>query len=138
MPFGIQPIHLIIVLVVALVIFGPSRLPEIGRGVGRAINEFRRGTKEMTESFRDEMVHTDETAPRISPSTNSQPYNVPAAPPAPQPVATAPMADQAQAVQVAGNFCNQCGAPNPAGANFCNKCGTPLPGLGSGSNPQNI
>ncbi len=55
MPFGIQPIHIIIVAIVALLIFGPARLPEIGRGVGRAITEFRRGAKEMGGSFMEEL-----------------------------------------------------------------------------------
>ncbi len=44
--FGLQPIHLILILIIALVIFGPSRLPELGRSLGDSINEFRRATKE--------------------------------------------------------------------------------------------
>jgi sec-independent protein translocase protein TatA len=55
MPFGIQPIHLIVVAIVALIIFGPRRLPEIGRGIGRALNEFRQGASEMTQSFQQEV-----------------------------------------------------------------------------------
>ncbi len=39
--FGLQPLHLIIILVVALLIFGPQRLPEIGRAFGKSIAEFR-------------------------------------------------------------------------------------------------
>jgi sec-independent protein translocase protein TatA len=34
MPFGIQPMHLLMIGIVALIIFGPSRLPELGRGLG--------------------------------------------------------------------------------------------------------
>jgi len=37
MPFGLQPTHLIIIAVVALIIFGPSRLPEIGRAFGKTL-----------------------------------------------------------------------------------------------------
>ncbi len=55
MPFGLQPIHLVIVAIVALLIFGPSRLPEIGRGVGKAITEFRCGARDMTTSFTEEI-----------------------------------------------------------------------------------
>jgi len=39
--------ELIIILVVALVIFGPKRLPEVGRSLGKTINEFRRSSREM-------------------------------------------------------------------------------------------
>lgn len=37
----ITPTHLIFVLVAALIIFGPKRLPEIGRGLGKGIREFK-------------------------------------------------------------------------------------------------
>ncbi len=39
--FGLQPWHLIVILAVALIVFGPSRLPEIGRAIGKSISEFR-------------------------------------------------------------------------------------------------
>ncbi|MEX0804759.1 MAG: twin-arginine translocase TatA/TatE family subunit [Candidatus Binatia bacterium] len=39
--FGIQ--ELLIVLVIALVIFGPSKLPQIGSGLGKAIRDFKKG-----------------------------------------------------------------------------------------------
>ena len=52
MPFGLQPIHLIAILVVALLIFGPKRLPEIGRYIGKTLTEFRAGTQELTHNLR--------------------------------------------------------------------------------------
>ncbi len=39
--FGFQ--ELLIVLIIALVIFGPSKLPQIGSGLGKAIRDFRKG-----------------------------------------------------------------------------------------------
>ena len=51
--FGLQPTHLIIILVVALLIFGPSKLPEIGRALGKTIREFQSATKETTTAFTD-------------------------------------------------------------------------------------
>ncbi len=37
-----QPTHLILILVVALLIFGPSKLPEIGAGLGKSIRDFKK------------------------------------------------------------------------------------------------
>jgi sec-independent protein translocase protein TatA len=41
MPFGIGPLELIIVLVIVLVIFGPKRLPGLGRSLGSGLREFK-------------------------------------------------------------------------------------------------
>jgi sec-independent protein translocase protein TatA len=49
---GLQPIHLIIILAVALILFGPKQLPELGRGFGKAISEFKKATQESTEPIR--------------------------------------------------------------------------------------
>ncbi len=43
------PVHLIIILVIALLLFGPKRLPEIGQGLGKTIREFRNAMKEGSE-----------------------------------------------------------------------------------------
>jgi sec-independent protein translocase protein TatA len=39
--FGLTPVHLIIILVVALLVFGPGKLPETGAALGKAIRDFR-------------------------------------------------------------------------------------------------
>ncbi|WP_088187996.1 twin-arginine translocase TatA/TatE family subunit [Desulfosporosinus sp. FKA] len=45
--FGIlAPTELIVVLVVALIIFGPGKLPELGKSLGRGINEFKNASQE--------------------------------------------------------------------------------------------
>ncbi len=38
---------LVLILILALIIFGPSKLPEIGRAFGRSLKEFKDATKEM-------------------------------------------------------------------------------------------
>ncbi|CAG0947069.1 Sec-independent protein translocase protein TatAy [Anaerolineae bacterium] len=53
--FGLQPTHLILILVVALLIFGPSRLPEIGKALGQTMREFQNSTKEITRSIEAEV-----------------------------------------------------------------------------------
>ena len=44
--FGLGMPELILILIIALVVFGPSKLPEMGASVGKAIREFRNATKE--------------------------------------------------------------------------------------------
>ncbi len=44
-----QPMHLIIILAIALVIFGPSRLPQLGEGLGKSIKEFKKALNEKDE-----------------------------------------------------------------------------------------
>jgi sec-independent protein translocase protein TatA len=41
MPFGIGPLEIIVVLVVVLLIFGPKRLPDLGRSLGGGMREFK-------------------------------------------------------------------------------------------------
>jgi sec-independent protein translocase protein TatA len=47
--FGLGMQELIVILVIVLVLFGGSRLPEIGRGIGQAIKNFKKATSEPDE-----------------------------------------------------------------------------------------
>jgi sec-independent protein translocase protein TatA len=38
-----QPIHLLIILIIAMLIFGPGKLPQLGESLGRSIKEFKKG-----------------------------------------------------------------------------------------------
>ena len=109
MPFGIQPIHIVIIIVIGFLLFGANKLPDMGRSLGKTISEFRKGTKEATEGFKEEI---------------SKPIQDPVAPAAPVQVSAAPTLTVSSAS--AGNFCIQCGAANPAEARFCASCGTKL------------
>lgn len=44
-----QPSHLIIVLIIALFIFGPKKLPELGQGLGKGIRSFKDSMRQATE-----------------------------------------------------------------------------------------
>ena len=134
MPFGIQPWHIIVIVVVALIIFGPSKLPELGRSIGKSITEFRRGTREMTESFKSEISQPDEPVhPAAIPMQTTPAQTVYAPPAAPVPVpaptayqAAAGTADTSEPKAAGGNFCTNCGAPNAPTARFCNNCGAQI------------
>ncbi len=42
-----QPTHLLVILILCLIIFGPKKLPELGKGLGEGIRGFRDGMKEQ-------------------------------------------------------------------------------------------
>jgi len=46
---GLQPMHLILIVAIVVIVFGPSKLPELGSSLGKGIREFRRSTEEITD-----------------------------------------------------------------------------------------
>lgn len=68
--FGIGAPELVVILVVALLVLGPERLPDMARTIGRTVYEFRKVTTEATSVFR-EVIDTAQFETR--PSTTSPP-----------------------------------------------------------------
>ncbi len=75
--FNIGSPELLVILVIALIVVGPRRLPEIGRTVGRALNEFRKVQDEVREMVRfdlsDEAADPPRTAPVHTPNGEWKP-----------------------------------------------------------------
>ena len=57
--FGLGPTELLVILAVALLVLGPKRLPDVAAGLGKAIREFRRATRDLQSQ-----IETDESVSR--------------------------------------------------------------------------
>ena len=80
----LQPTHIIFVIVIALLVFGPKRLPEMGRSIGHGIREF----KDSMDGNGNDPVETHHEA--VATDVASEPVRVAALPPAGPPPAAAP------------------------------------------------
>lgn len=108
----IQPTHLLLILVVALIVLGPKRLPEVGRSLGRGLRDFRSGLQGVQDEargvFRDALDEPSQppqdsvvsVVPEpLTPATAEPPVVTPATRTVPvaATVVTAPPADPAPA-----------------------------------------
>jgi sec-independent protein translocase protein TatA len=59
--FNIGPAEMIVILIIALIVFGPKRLPEIGRTVGKGLREFRRASQDIRDEFEGSLQDEPET-----------------------------------------------------------------------------
>jgi Tat protein translocase TatB subunit len=75
--FGIGLQELLVIMVVALIVLGPKRIPELARALGKGLAEFRRATEDITGEFRNAQnlledeyrkVRADATTPRERPT----------------------------------------------------------------------
>ena len=84
---NIGPVELIIILVIALIVIGPGRLPDVGAALGKSIREFRKASTDVADAARVD------TSP-LPPSSSGRPVETAGAPgtaaPAPTPELHAP------------------------------------------------
>lgn len=52
--------ELILILVIALIIFGPGKLPSVGASIGKALNEFKKASRELTKDDGAEKISEEE------------------------------------------------------------------------------
>ena len=80
---GLQPMHLLLVLVIVVVVFGPSKLPEIGSSLGKGIREFKKTTADINDV-------KDSVTAAVSLEPTRKPVAVAQAAPAPLPTQPEP------------------------------------------------
>ena len=68
-PVGVQ--EMIVIFLVALVLFGPKKLPELGKTIGKAITEFRRAQSELKSTFETHMRELEKESDSIKEVTRS-------------------------------------------------------------------
>ena len=62
----LQPVHLFFILLIVLILFGPGKLPELGKGLGKGIREFKdalRGGMDGSSDKKEEKKTEEETKP---------------------------------------------------------------------------
>ncbi len=62
--------ELLIILVVALIVFGPKKLPELGKSLGKGISEFRKASSELQASWEEGVKDIEKEASQPNPSGN--------------------------------------------------------------------
>jgi len=70
-PLGLP--ELVVIFVVALLVFGPRKLPELGRSLGKSLSEFKRASNELRSTLDDEIRLEDRRAAASQSSTTAAP-----------------------------------------------------------------
>ncbi len=77
----IGPAEIGIVLVIALLIFGPKKLPELGKGLGRGLAEFKKASEDLKKTIEDEIEQGKQEAAAVKQHVTEVRNSLVAAPP---------------------------------------------------------
>jgi sec-independent protein translocase protein TatA len=118
MPFpNIGPGELILILIIALIVLGPGRLPDVASSLGKSVREFRKAASDVTEAARlDATPTTAQSTRAIPPSSMPTPSTDPAAttPTVAVPQPAEPATVTGEPVAAPGAAPEQGGHSNPA------------------------
>ncbi len=110
---ALQPGHLIVILVIVLLIFGPGKLPELGKAMGDGLRELKKATG--TDEHKDATAAASTTATAVAP------------PPAPAaPITSSTVTPIGAAPTMATRACPSCRGAVPVGDKFCGNCGATI------------
>lgn len=90
-PIGMP--EMIVIFVIALIIFGPRKLPELGKSLGKSIAEFKRASNDLKNTL-DEEIRSEELAEARKSAEIPRAVPTPTAAPAPPEGVTAPHGDE--------------------------------------------
>jgi sec-independent protein translocase protein TatA len=118
---SLGPAEILVVLVIALLVFGPNKMPDIARQVGKGFREFRRVQQHLKSELRDVVSEFDsptdatvaqQPAPMLPPKDDAPTPDAPAAPEAPA-APTTPATPAADAPSSSPNGASSIPTPEP-------------------------
>jgi TatA/E family protein of Tat protein translocase len=118
------PLELVVILVIALLILGPGRLPDVGSALGKSLREFRKAASDVQEAARIDVspLPATPTTPPAAPAAEAAP---PAAPPAEAAPPAAPPAEAAPPAAPPAEAAAPAAAAEPAAAEPVASTGQP-------------
>jgi sec-independent protein translocase protein TatA len=72
-----EPAHLMLIMIVALFVFGPDKIPEIAKGLGKAMSEYKKASNSIQKQFQDAIRFEDPPTPVVFTAKEETPKEVP-------------------------------------------------------------
>jgi sec-independent protein translocase protein TatA len=73
--FNVGPTELMVILILALIVFGPKKLPEMGKSIGKGLSEFRKAQmdikREITQGLNETPAEQNASTPASTPATGT-------------------------------------------------------------------